>query len=91
LHLALFSSGKYYELAKRLLKITYKYEFGQEGQHGINYLRPGRIIMFTIVVQAILFAFKVIKTIYGSYQMYKKTIEKKKGILKPQEQIKSNP
>jgi len=46
--------------------------------------------MFTIVVQAILFAFKVIKTIYGSYQMYKKTIEKKRN-LKAAGTDQSNP
>jgi hypothetical protein len=51
MHLALFFVwGKYYELAKRFTKIIYKYESGQEGQHGISYLKPGRIIMFTIVI-----------------------------------------
>jgi len=51
LHLALFFIwGKYYELAKRLFKIIYKYESGLEGQHAITYLRPGRIIMLTIVI-----------------------------------------
>ncbi len=51
MHLALFFVwGKYYDFAKRLTKIIYKYESGQEGQHGISYLKPGRIIMLTIVI-----------------------------------------
>ena len=51
LHLALFFIwGRYYELAKRFTKIIYKYESGLEGQHGITYMRPGRIIMLTIVI-----------------------------------------
>ena len=51
LHLALFFVwGRYYEVAKRLTQIIYNYEQGLEGQHGITYLRPGRIIMFTIVI-----------------------------------------
>jgi Pex2 / Pex12 amino terminal region len=73
LHLALFFVwGRYYELAKRVTRIVYKYEKGLEGQHGINYLRPGRIIMFTIVVQLAIFLFKVIKATRTSYQIYKK-------------------
>ena len=51
LHLALFFVwGRYYEVAKRLTQIIYKYEQGLEGQHGITYLRPGRIIMLTLVI-----------------------------------------
>jgi hypothetical protein len=62
-----FVWGKYYEFSKRLSGIIYKYESGLEGQHGITYLRPGRIIMATIVIQLAMLAFKVYKTIRSSY------------------------
>ena len=73
MHLALFFIwGKYEEVAKRLTKIIYKYELGQEGQHGISYLKPGRIIMLTIVIQLSIFLFKLIKTIRTSHKMYRR-------------------
>jgi chloramphenicol O-acetyltransferase len=51
LHLCLFFIwGKYYDVAKRLTGITYKYEQGLEGSHGISYLRPGRFIMLTLLI-----------------------------------------
>lgn len=50
-HLSLFFIWqRYYELAKRLTRVIYKYEYGLEGKHQISYLRPGQIIMFTIVL-----------------------------------------
>jgi len=91
-HLALFFVwGKYYEMAKRMTKIIYKYEAGQEGQHGISYLRPGRIIMFTIIIQLSIFAFKLIKTIKSAYTMSKR-IKSQKSKKREEMKLKlSNP
>lgn len=50
-HLAMFFIwGRYYDVAKRLMGIVYKYESGLEGQHAISYLRPGRVIMFVVLI-----------------------------------------
>ena len=74
LHLALFFIwGRYYELAKRLASVTYKYELGLEGQHGITYLKPGRVIMFAMIVQAIALGVSVGKAVFATHKTYQKT------------------
>jgi hypothetical protein len=77
-HLALFFIWqRYYEVAKRLTKVIYKYEYGLEGQHSITYLRPGQVIMATVVIQALLLAWKLGRTVYGAYRVYIKNKSKK--------------
>eukprot|EP00347_Sterkiella_histriomuscorum_P019496 403341406 len=73
-----FLWGKYYDVSKRLLKIRYKYVPGNESDHTISYINPGRFIMFAFVIQGLYFVFKIIKVFYTSYKLQQRHFKKLK-------------
>ncbi|CDW86965.1 peroxisome biogenesis factor 10 [Stylonychia lemnae] len=81
LYLALFFIwGKYYDLTKQVMSIRFKYVPGQEAEHQISYMNPGRLIMLQFVIQGISFFIKIAKTIHQSHKTH----------LKQQQKLKAN-
>lgn len=79
-HLALFFLWRrYYEFAKRLCQIKYKLFDANVRPQGVDYLKPGRLIMAQLCLSASILLFRVTKSLIQAYRLHKRRLSQKRS------------